>query len=214
MPYFNPSAPRQPRITVPQSVEENVEFNPPMIEETAPVLEQTAPAVVPVMPEEPSPVTDGLEPSTSETSTEPDSSLEKENSDVVSDAGQQKPKKKAGRPKGSTSKATAATATPASPVKPVNQQPNQDTPADKKIRTSVYLTPKDRKRLGMLCVDPDAPMTHFIEDACTTKMYSSYCCTSPSCGCEFTIKTPNADAKPSCPLCGEQKLTRPYLLEF
>lgn len=211
MPYFNPSAPRQPRITVPQPVEENVEFSPPMMEEPVPVSEQTASAGVPILPEEPSPVSDDLEPSTSETSTEPDSSLEKENSDIVSDAEQQKPKKKAGRPKGSTSKATAATATPAPPVKPVNQQPNQDAPADKKIRTGVYLTPKDRKRLKMLCADLDTPMTLFIEDACTTKMYSCYCCASPSCGCEFTIKTSNADATPVCPLCGEQKLIRPYL---
>lgn len=210
MPYFDPSKPRQPRIQPPKAPPEPVEFVPP-VENDAQVpgpstnenldsaIETTAPAPIPqVVPE--------TEVSSSPTpeQSEPNST----NDDAHSSEELPEPKKKRGRPQGSKSEPKSQPSAPKSENKKKIQEPDD---ISKRVRTAVYLLPKDHKRLKMLCVDVDAPMTDFIEDATLSKMYSSYRCSEPACNCEFTIKCGTMEGDPSCPKCGGKKMTRPYL---
>ena len=210
MPYFDPSRPRQPRIPTPKAPTEPVEFVPP-VEDDVQVSDTTnnenmAPAIEitePVLVSKDIPET-AVSSESSPEQTEPIST----NDDARSSEELPEPKKKRGRPQGSKAEPKPQPSTTQSEGKKKKQEPDD---ISKKVRTAVYLLPKDHKRLKMLCVDVDAPMTDFIEDACLSKMYSSYRCNDPDCNCEFTIKHGTVEGEPACPKCGGKKMTRPYL---
>lgn len=137
----------------------------------------------------------------------PNSSLN-ETGDVAAEAAAPTPARKPGRPRKGESTAKA----PSAPARPMARKKKQeDVGDDQKTRTSLYLLPKDHKRLKMLCVEIDMPLTEFAASACLDAMYSSYLCNSPACNCEFVVRSSMIDDAPACPMCGNKKLTRPYL---
>jgi hypothetical protein len=117
------------------------------------------------------------------------------------------PKKNRGRPKGAKNASRKETA----PVKVASKKSPEAGDEDKKARTAVYLPPKEHKRLKMMCVDNDIAMTEFIADACMDAMYYSYQCHNPACNCDFIVRSSQIEGEPACPMCGEKKLSRPYL---
>lgn len=186
--YQGPNQPRKPRIPAPQPPVNVEELDNPITDTPSEVPAPTESSVsaIPTV-EEPTADTGHVLPA-------------EDNED--------KPKKKAGRPAGS--KSTPKQATPA-PKSDTRHKKQENVDLDKRIRTALYLLPKDHKRLKMLCVDIDTSMTEFGEAACLAAMYSSYQCAAPDCNCEFVIRNSLSDAAPSCPMCGGKKLSRPYL---
>lgn len=191
MAFQNPGS-RPPRITVPTAPADVQEFTPtvndvPNISMMQPSNDQAVkePATLTTAPNDPV----------------------NEAGDAVAEAAPT-PGRKPGRPRKGENTAKA----PSVPARTTARKKKQeDVTDDQKTRTSLYLLPKDHKRLKMLCVEIDMPLTEFAASACLDAMYYSYQCNSPACNCEFIVRSSMIDDAPACPMCGNKKLTRPYL---
>lgn len=189
MAYISPgNQPRMPRMGSPEAPKNLEEFVPPLADP------------------EPAPVQGNIMAQDNRTDISPTSPEEAEETTLSADDAAT-PKKGRGRPKGAknTSRKEAA------PVKVVHKKSPEAGDEGKKARTAVYLPPKEHKRLKMMCVDNDIAMTEFIADACMDAMYYSYQCHNPACNCEFIVRSSQIEGEPACPMCGEKKLSRPYL---
>lgn len=188
MAYISPgNQPRMPRMGTPEPPKDLEEFVPPLADpEPMPIQDNI------VVQNNPTDITPPPEETEDTTSSDGDAST---------------PKKGRGRPKGA--KNTSRKETP--PVKVAPKKSPEATDEEKKARTAVYLPPKEHKRLKMMCVDNDIAMTEFIADACMDAMYYSYQCHNPACNCSFIVRSSQIEGEPVCPMCGEKKLSRPYL---
>lgn len=192
MAFQNPATRPAPRITQPVAPTDVEEFNP-QLGNVPGQGSLSAP---------PAPNADATDNASGESNVS-----ETLNTDV-SAADENKVARRPGRPRGSKAAPKPETTFTASAPKKKKQN---DVPEDQKTRTSLYLLPKDHKRLKMLCVEIDMPLTEFAASACLDAMYSSYQCVAPDCNCEFVVRSSMSDAAPVCPMCGGKKLARPYL---
>lgn len=189
---FQSPTPKYPRIVTPVAPADVEEFNPQLAAD---------PAIPPAPENAVQPVAD---PASADVAPLSDS----DGNDMIETEDAPKPARKAGRPRGSKTVPRTETAG----LRPTAKKRKQDDlPDDQKTRTSLYLHPKDHKRLKMLCVEIDMPLTEFASSACLDAMYYSYQCISPACNCEFVVRSSLTDTAPSCPMCGGKKLSRPYL---
>ena len=186
--YQGPNQPRKPRIPAPQS---------PNVDELD-THASAIPANEPVI-EEP-PVSSrtslaGEEPTPADSSEAP----------IPMDS-EDKPKKR-GRPAGSKS-----VPKPTAPVKTASRK-KEDSSSENlpTSRASVYLPEQEHFDLKVLCVQTRTSVTDFIAGLCLDGMHSSYRCTNPNCNQEFVLRDYEGDLPKFCPVCGENKFSRPYL---
>lgn len=198
---YSAPAPRAPRFTAPQPVDDNVLDIDAILgndiaastgnEIVETVEDSPAEQVIPVVEQ---PVSPEPEIEVLSTQTETDGTIQEPEETPIE---KPKTKKVAGRPKSGA----------AAKKEDRKAAKSQEIP---KKQSSFYMTPADLKKLRWLCMDNNISMTDFIEQLCKDAMNASFRCKEPGCGYQFVGRTELNDAPCACPVCGSKRLERLY----